>query len=161
MSLCSQCTYQNETIQVNEVEPRFNDRTNETAWRENVDKVLKEWFKDQDLVYVTLYFGDPDSTGHKYGLDSPERREAVKKGCSKKGCLTRFMKPWKEEESSSMGWGFSKHLMDTINIHGKHYAICDQFICSKCSSSSTYSRPTRGNMAMTIRTWTWSLSSGQ
>ncbi|KAF4106425.1 hypothetical protein G5714_012415 [Onychostoma macrolepis] len=61
-------TYQNETIQVKEVEPRFYDHTDET-----------EWFKDQDLDFVTLYFGDPDSTGHKYGPDSPERREAVKK----------------------------------------------------------------------------------
>uniref|UniRef100_A0A671LZ06 Ectonucleotide pyrophosphatase/phosphodiesterase 7, tandem duplicate 1 n=1 Tax=Sinocyclocheilus anshuiensis TaxID=1608454 RepID=A0A671LZ06_9TELE len=50
-------TYQNETIQ-------------------KVDKVMKEWFKDQDLDFVTLYFGDPDSTGHKYGpiLPSGARR---------------------------------------------------------------------------------------
>ncbi len=61
------------------MEPKFYDYINETAWREEVDKVMKEWFKDQDLDFVTLYFGDPDSTGHKYGPDSPERREAVKK----------------------------------------------------------------------------------
>ncbi|XP_056326168.1 ectonucleotide pyrophosphatase/phosphodiesterase family member 7-like [Danio aesculapii] len=71
--------YQNEKIKVGEVEPRFYDHTNETSWMEKVDKVIKEWFKDQDLDFVTLYFGDPDSTGHKYGPDSPERREAVKK----------------------------------------------------------------------------------
>lgn len=62
-----------------EVEPKFYDYTNETAWRENVDKVIREWFKDEDLDFVTLYFGEPDSTGHKYGPDSPERRETVKK----------------------------------------------------------------------------------
>ncbi|XP_059386255.1 ectonucleotide pyrophosphatase/phosphodiesterase family member 7-like [Carassius carassius] len=72
-------TYQKETIQVKEVEPRYYDHTNEMAWREKVDKVLKEWFKDQDLDFVTLYFGDPDETGHKYGPDSPERRWAVEK----------------------------------------------------------------------------------
>ncbi|TRY85516.1 hypothetical protein DNTS_033440, partial [Danionella cerebrum] len=72
-------TYQNETIQVREVEPRAYDYTNESVWRENVDKVIKDWFKDADLDFVTLYFGDPDETGHKKGPDSPERREAVKK----------------------------------------------------------------------------------
>uniref|UniRef100_A0A672N7I3 Ectonucleotide pyrophosphatase/phosphodiesterase 7 n=1 Tax=Sinocyclocheilus grahami TaxID=75366 RepID=A0A672N7I3_SINGR len=40
---------------------------------------MKEWFKDQDLDFVTLYFDDPDETGHKHGPDSSERREAVKK----------------------------------------------------------------------------------
>ncbi len=62
-----------------EVEPRAYDYTNETAWREKVDKVMKEWFKDQDLDFVTLYFGNPNETGQKYGPNSPEHREAVKK----------------------------------------------------------------------------------
>uniref|UniRef100_A0A8C1G2K0 Ectonucleotide pyrophosphatase/phosphodiesterase 7, tandem duplicate 2 n=1 Tax=Cyprinus carpio TaxID=7962 RepID=A0A8C1G2K0_CYPCA len=33
-------------------------------------------FPDQDLDFVTLYFGYPDSTGHKYGPDSPKQRKA-------------------------------------------------------------------------------------
>ncbi|XP_050981069.1 ectonucleotide pyrophosphatase/phosphodiesterase family member 7-like [Labeo rohita] len=70
-------TYQKEIIQVREVEPQSYDYSNETEWRANVDKVMKEWFKDQDLDFVSLYFGEPDATGHKYGPDSPERREMV------------------------------------------------------------------------------------
>uniref|UniRef100_A0A8C7CN35 Ectonucleotide pyrophosphatase/phosphodiesterase 7 n=1 Tax=Oncorhynchus kisutch TaxID=8019 RepID=A0A8C7CN35_ONCKI len=31
-----------------------------------------------DLDFVSLYFVEPDGTGHKYGPDSPERREMVK-----------------------------------------------------------------------------------
>ncbi|XP_072523764.1 ectonucleotide pyrophosphatase/phosphodiesterase family member 7-like [Salminus brasiliensis] len=71
-------TYQSERIQVSQVEPRFYDYANETDWRRNVDTIMGEWFKAQDLDFVSLYFGEPDSTGHKYGPDSPERREVVK-----------------------------------------------------------------------------------
>uniref|UniRef100_A0A8C1I689 Ectonucleotide pyrophosphatase/phosphodiesterase 7, tandem duplicate 2 n=1 Tax=Cyprinus carpio TaxID=7962 RepID=A0A8C1I689_CYPCA len=46
---------------------------------ENVDKVMKEWFKGKDLDFVTLYSGDPESTGHKYGPNSPKWHKAVKK----------------------------------------------------------------------------------
>lgn len=60
-----------------EVEPRFHDYKNETTWKENTDKVMG-WFRDQDLDFVSMYFGEPDGTGHKYGPDSPERREMVK-----------------------------------------------------------------------------------
>ncbi|XP_060746039.1 ectonucleotide pyrophosphatase/phosphodiesterase family member 7-like isoform X2 [Tachysurus vachellii] len=72
-------TYQNETVQVREVESQFYDYTNETDWRVNVDKVMGDWFKTQDLDFVSLYFGEPDQTGHKYGPESPERRDAVRK----------------------------------------------------------------------------------
>ncbi|XP_053496405.1 ectonucleotide pyrophosphatase/phosphodiesterase family member 7 [Ictalurus furcatus] len=72
-------TYQNERVHVREVESQFYDYSNETDWRMNVDKVMGDWFKKQDLDFVTLYFGEPDETGHKYGPDSPERRDAVRK----------------------------------------------------------------------------------
>lgn len=62
---------------VREVEPNFYDYSNEASWYENTDKVMS-WFRDQDLDFVSLYFGEPDMTGHKYGPDSPERREMVK-----------------------------------------------------------------------------------
>ncbi|CAJ1080588.1 ectonucleotide pyrophosphatase/phosphodiesterase family member 7-like isoform X1 [Xyrichtys novacula] len=71
-------TYKNETVKVRQVEPRFYDHSNETDWRLNIDKVIGEWFYEQDLDFVSLYFGEPDSTGHKYGPNSPERREMVK-----------------------------------------------------------------------------------
>lgn len=36
------------------------------------------WFGEKDLDFVALYFGEPDSTGHKYGPDSEQRREMVR-----------------------------------------------------------------------------------
>ncbi len=71
-------TYQGESAVVREVEPVNYNYSNETAWRENVDKVMKSWFREQDLDFVSMYFGEPDSTGHKYGPDSPERRAMVR-----------------------------------------------------------------------------------
>lgn len=44
-----------------------------------MDKVMGEWFKTQDLDFVTLYFGEPDETGHKHGPESAERRDAIRK----------------------------------------------------------------------------------
>lgn len=61
------------------MEPPFYDYTNETDWRVNVEKVMGDWFKSQNLDFVSLYFGEPDHTGHKYGPDTPERRDAVRK----------------------------------------------------------------------------------
>ncbi|XP_068439613.1 ectonucleotide pyrophosphatase/phosphodiesterase family member 7-like [Clinocottus analis] len=71
-------TYEGETVKVRQVEPRFYDHSNETDWKLNIDKVIGEWFHQQDLDFVSLYFGEPDLAGHKYGPDSPERREMVK-----------------------------------------------------------------------------------
>ncbi|KAI2667008.1 Ectonucleotide pyrophosphatase/phosphodiesterase family member 7 [Labeo rohita] len=71
-------TYQGESAVVREVEPENYNYSNETAWRENIDKVMKSWFREQDLDFVSMYFGEPDSTGHKYGPDSPERRAMVR-----------------------------------------------------------------------------------
>ncbi|KAM6913606.1 ectonucleotide pyrophosphatase/phosphodiesterase family member 7-like [Lycodopsis pacificus] len=70
-------SYQGQVAMVREVEPLLYNYKNETAWRENVDKVMG-WFRDQDLDFVSLYFGEPDGTGHRYGPDSPELREMVK-----------------------------------------------------------------------------------
>ncbi|XP_048871574.1 ectonucleotide pyrophosphatase/phosphodiesterase family member 7.1 [Brienomyrus brachyistius] len=70
--------YQGEKVQVGEMEPIFYNHSNETAWHEKVDKVMASWFSEQDLDFVSLYFGEPDSTGHRYGPDSPQRREMVK-----------------------------------------------------------------------------------
>lgn len=70
-------SYQGEVAMVREVEPLLYNYKNETAWRENTDKVMG-WFRDQDLDFVSLYFGEPDGTGHRYGPDSPQIREMVK-----------------------------------------------------------------------------------
>ena len=60
-----------------QVEPRFYDHSNEKDWRLNIDKVIGEWFVQKDLAFVTMYFGEPDKVGHKFGPDSPERRAMV------------------------------------------------------------------------------------
>ncbi|XP_055008643.1 ectonucleotide pyrophosphatase/phosphodiesterase family member 7-like [Boleophthalmus pectinirostris] len=70
-------TYNGESASVREVEPSMYNYKNETAWRENTDKVMS-WFKDQDLDFVSMYFGEPDGTGHRYGPNSPEVHEMVK-----------------------------------------------------------------------------------
>lgn len=70
------CTYDGETAMIQEVEPILYDYKNETAWQVNTDKVMG-WFRDQDLDFVSLYFGEPDGTGHRHGPDSPQRREMV------------------------------------------------------------------------------------
>lgn len=59
------------------MEPILYNYKNETAWQENTDKVMS-WFRDKELDFISLYFGEPDGTGHRYGPDSPERREMVK-----------------------------------------------------------------------------------
>lgn len=61
---------------VREVEPTLYNYKNETLWKQNTDKVMG-WLKHQDLDLVSMYFGEPDGTGHKYGPDSPERRKMV------------------------------------------------------------------------------------
>nr|XP_033466959.1 ectonucleotide pyrophosphatase/phosphodiesterase family member 7-like [Epinephelus lanceolatus] len=70
-------TYKEETVKVRQVEPRFYDHSNETEWRLNIDKVIGEWFHQQDLDFVSLYFGEPDLAGHEFGPDSPECRAMV------------------------------------------------------------------------------------
>ncbi|KAK2832989.1 hypothetical protein Q5P01_016878 [Channa striata] len=70
-------SYQGEVAMMRDVEPLLYNYKNETAWRENTDKVMG-WFRDEDLDFVSLYFGEPDGTGHKFGPDSPQRRDMVK-----------------------------------------------------------------------------------
>ncbi|XP_037544608.1 ectonucleotide pyrophosphatase/phosphodiesterase family member 7 [Nematolebias whitei] len=70
-------SYQGQVAMVREVEPLLYNYKNETAWQENTDKVMG-WFRDRDLDFVSMYFGEPDGVGHKYGPDSPERRDMVK-----------------------------------------------------------------------------------
>ncbi|KAF7236869.1 Ectonucleotide pyrophosphatase/phosphodiesterase family member 7, partial [Varanus komodoensis] len=69
--------YQGEEVQVKKVEKKWHKYDNETEWRQNVDTVM-EWFTKDDLDFVALYFGEPDSTGHKYGPESQQRKDMVK-----------------------------------------------------------------------------------
>ncbi|XP_038598014.1 ectonucleotide pyrophosphatase/phosphodiesterase family member 7 [Tachyglossus aculeatus] len=69
-------TYQGQPVTQSRKEGVGHKYNNETEWRQNIDTVLR-WFVQDDLSLVTLYFGEPDSTGHKYGPDSPQRRSMV------------------------------------------------------------------------------------
>ncbi|XP_007886711.1 ectonucleotide pyrophosphatase/phosphodiesterase family member 7-like [Callorhinchus milii] len=81
-------TYDGEEIFLKIVEPQFYNYSNETAWRENIDTVMK-WFTVDDLDFVTLYFGEPDSAGHKHGPDSEKVRNAVRQVDSAIGYLVQ------------------------------------------------------------------------
>ncbi|XP_069511306.1 ectonucleotide pyrophosphatase/phosphodiesterase family member 7 [Ambystoma mexicanum] len=70
-------TYRGEVVNVKKVESPSHKWGNETEWQDNVETVMK-WFTKDDLDFVALYFGEPDTTGHKYGPESPERKEMVK-----------------------------------------------------------------------------------
>ncbi|XP_035168481.1 ectonucleotide pyrophosphatase/phosphodiesterase family member 7 [Oxyura jamaicensis] len=68
--------YQGEGVNMTMVEPPVFNYSNETIWRQNIDIVM-EWFTVNNLDFIALYFGEPDSTGHKYGPESTERKTMV------------------------------------------------------------------------------------
>uniref|UniRef100_A0A8C9SID5 Ectonucleotide pyrophosphatase/phosphodiesterase 7 n=1 Tax=Scleropages formosus TaxID=113540 RepID=A0A8C9SID5_SCLFO len=119
-------TYQGQKVQVAEVEPRFYDYSNEAAWQENVDKVIESWFNEQDLDFVSLYFGEPDSTGHKYGPDSPERREMVKQVDRTVGYIRRAAEKYSLTENLNIIMT-ADHGMSTVLKKG----MVDEIILSK------------------------------
>ncbi|XP_034276591.1 ectonucleotide pyrophosphatase/phosphodiesterase family member 7-like [Pantherophis guttatus] len=49
---------------------------NETEWRENIDIVMN-WFAKDDFDFVTLYYGEPDSTGHFFGPETEARKKII------------------------------------------------------------------------------------
>uniref|UniRef100_A0A8C8S3H3 Ectonucleotide pyrophosphatase/phosphodiesterase 7 n=1 Tax=Pelusios castaneus TaxID=367368 RepID=A0A8C8S3H3_9SAUR len=51
-----------------------------------------KWFTEDNLDLVTLYFGEPDSTGHKYGPESQERKDMVSQVDRAVGYLRRRIK---------------------------------------------------------------------
>ncbi|XP_075871881.1 ectonucleotide pyrophosphatase/phosphodiesterase family member 7-like [Nelusetta ayraudi] len=69
--------YQGEEIYKKIVEPPSYYYGSEVSWRQNTDEVMS-WFRDDDLDFITLYFGEPDGTGHRYGPDSPEVAEMIR-----------------------------------------------------------------------------------
>ncbi|KAM6164703.1 ectonucleotide pyrophosphatase/phosphodiesterase family member 7 [Rhynchocyon petersi] len=70
-------TYQGMAVTQSRKEGVFHNYANEQEWRDNIDTVMR-WFTQDGLDLVTLYFGEPDSTGHKYGPESEERRSMVR-----------------------------------------------------------------------------------
>ncbi|KAF4797450.1 Ectonucleotide pyrophosphatase/phosphodiesterase family member 7 [Turdus rufiventris] len=68
--------YQGEEVYKKLVEPALFNYSNETNWRESIDTVM-EWFTVENLDFITLYFGEPDSSGHKFGPDSTQRKTMI------------------------------------------------------------------------------------
>ncbi|XP_071620158.1 ectonucleotide pyrophosphatase/phosphodiesterase family member 7 [Heliangelus exortis] len=69
--------YQGEEVNMKLVEPPLFYYSNETNWRESIDTVMK-WFTVNNLDFIALYFGEPDSAGHKFGPESKQRKNMVK-----------------------------------------------------------------------------------
>ncbi|XP_077992145.1 ectonucleotide pyrophosphatase/phosphodiesterase family member 5-like [Glandiceps talaboti] len=46
-------------------------------YRDRIDTVVK-WFTEENIDFVTLYFNEPDGSGHNYGHDSPEVDEVIR-----------------------------------------------------------------------------------
>ncbi|CAM4649077.1 unnamed protein product [Caretta caretta] len=84
-------TYQGEQVNVKKVESLFHNYSNETEWMQNIDTVMN-WFVEDNLDLVTLYFGEPDSTGHKHGPESQERKNMVRQVDRAVGYLRKCIK---------------------------------------------------------------------
>ncbi|NWU15965.1 ENPP7 phosphodiesterase, partial [Cephalopterus ornatus] len=69
--------YQGEEVNKKLVEPAIFNYSNETNWRQNINTVM-EWFTVDNLDFIALYFGEPDSSGHKFGPESTERKNMIK-----------------------------------------------------------------------------------
>ncbi|NXO39589.1 ENPP7 phosphodiesterase, partial [Locustella ochotensis] len=68
--------YRGEEVYKKVVEPPLFNYSNETNWRQSIDTVM-EWFTAENLDFITLYFGEPDSSGHKFGPESPQRKKMI------------------------------------------------------------------------------------
>ncbi|XP_046561053.1 glycerophosphocholine cholinephosphodiesterase ENPP6-like [Haliotis rubra] len=53
---------------------KYSDKT---PYKERVDTVI-DWFKNKDVRMATLYYPEPDHTGHGYGPDSQQVKDKVK-----------------------------------------------------------------------------------
>ncbi|XP_078257707.1 ectonucleotide pyrophosphatase/phosphodiesterase family member 7-like [Rhinoraja longicauda] len=71
-------SYDGDNIYMKVVEPPMYNYRNETAWIENINTVMR-WFAVDNLDFVTLYFSEPDITGHKFGPESENRKAVVRK----------------------------------------------------------------------------------
>nr|XP_004655764.1 ectonucleotide pyrophosphatase/phosphodiesterase family member 7 [Jaculus jaculus] len=106
-------TYQGEAVALSRKEGVLHNYKDEKEWRENVDTVMR-WFTEEKAALVTLYFGEPDSTGHKYGPESPERKEMVKQVDRTVGYLRDSME--RHNLTSSLDLIVtSDHGMTTVN----------------------------------------------
>lgn len=69
-------TYQGTAVTLSRKEGALHNYRDEWEWRDNIDTVMR-WFTEEGLDLVTLYFGEPDSTGHRHGPESQQRKDMV------------------------------------------------------------------------------------
>ncbi|XP_071090692.1 glycerophosphocholine cholinephosphodiesterase ENPP6-like [Haliotis cracherodii] len=50
--------------------------TDDPPYKERIDTVV-DWFKTKDVTFATLYYPEPDSTGHRFGPESQEVKDKV------------------------------------------------------------------------------------
>ncbi|XP_069590072.1 ectonucleotide pyrophosphatase/phosphodiesterase family member 7-like [Ranitomeya imitator] len=69
--------YSGKTVNKALAETSDHPDSDENEWRENIDIVMK-WFNEDGLDFVTLYYGEPDKSGHLYGPETEERKTIIK-----------------------------------------------------------------------------------
>ncbi|TEA30703.1 hypothetical protein DBR06_SOUSAS4110157 [Sousa chinensis] len=106
-------TYQGEAVTLSRKEGILHNYKDEKEWRANIDTVMK-WFTDEGLDLVTLYFGEPDSTGHKYGPESQQRKDMVRQVDRTVGYLRDSIRNSSLEGSLNLII-VSDHGMSTVN----------------------------------------------
>ena len=101
--------------------------SDDTPFRKRVNEVMN-WFVNESLNFVTLYFPEPDKTGHWFGPDSPEIVEKIRE---MDGILGYLMEKLEENK-----------LTDKVNVivtsdHGMFSVDVKNKVLS-CYSSSSY-----------------------
>ncbi|XP_075687655.1 ectonucleotide pyrophosphatase/phosphodiesterase family member 7-like [Rhinoderma darwinii] len=69
--------YSSKTVLKALAETPDHPDSDENEWRDNIDIVMK-WFNEDGLDFVTLYYGEPDKTGHLYGPETEQRKTIIK-----------------------------------------------------------------------------------
>uniref|UniRef100_G3UMM2 Ectonucleotide pyrophosphatase/phosphodiesterase 7 n=1 Tax=Loxodonta africana TaxID=9785 RepID=G3UMM2_LOXAF len=82
----------------------------EQEWRANIDTVMR-WFTEDGLDLVTLYFWEHDSTGHKFGPESAERKDVV----GQVDRTTGYLHERNQQSGLASSLNLIYHGMTTIN----------------------------------------------
>ncbi|NWI58332.1 ENPP7 phosphodiesterase, partial [Calyptomena viridis] len=104
--------YQGEEVNKKLVEPNLFNYSNETNWRQNIDTVM-EWFTEDNLDFIALYFGEPDSSGHKFGPESTQRKNMIQQVDRTVGYLRQRVRETGLESNLNLIIT-SDHGMDTV-----------------------------------------------
>uniref|UniRef100_A0ACB8FJV6 Uncharacterized protein n=2 Tax=Sphaerodactylus townsendi TaxID=933632 RepID=A0ACB8FJV6_9SAUR len=93
--------YSGQSVNRSLVEAFDHPDANETEWQENIDIVMN-WFTQEDFDFVTLYYGEPDNVGHKFGPETENRKVIIQQIDRTIGYLTAAIEKY--------------GLKDTLNV---------------------------------------------